>query len=40
MNDLCNLENVVYQEIIFPKENIKTRKNLYRNFFDEIEIRV
>ena len=29
----CNLENVVYQGIIFPKENIKNKnKNLYRNF--------
>ena len=36
MNDLCNLENVVFQGIIFPKENIENRKNLYRNFIDEI----
>ena len=26
MNGLCNLKNVVYQAIIFPKENIKDRK--------------
>ena len=26
MNGLCNLENAVYQGIIFPKENIKNRK--------------
>ena len=26
MNGLYNLENVVYQGIIFPKENIKKRK--------------
>ena len=27
MNGLCNLENVEYQGIIFPKENIKNSKN-------------
>ena len=26
MNVLCNLDNVVYQEIIHPKENVKDRK--------------
>ena len=26
MNSLCNLENVVYQGIIFPKENVKSTK--------------
>ena len=26
MNVLCNLNNVVYQGIIYPKENIKDRK--------------
>ena len=26
MNGLCSLENVAYQEIIFPKENVKTTK--------------
>ena len=26
MNGLCNLKNVVYQGIIFPKENIKDKK--------------
>ena len=31
MNGSCNLNNVVYQGIIDPKENIKD-KNLYRNF--------
>ena len=33
MNGLCNLKNVVYQAIIFPKKNIKNKKkNLYWNF--------
>ena len=27
LNGLCNLDNVVYQEIIYPKENLKDRKN-------------
>ena len=26
MNGLCNLNNVVYQGIIYPKENINDRK--------------
>ena len=26
MNGLCNLENVVYQGIIFPKENVKSTR--------------
>ena len=26
MNGLCNLDNVVYQGIIYPKENFKDRK--------------
>ena len=26
MNGLCNLENVDYKEIIFPKENVKSTK--------------
>ena len=26
MNGLCNLDNVVYQGIIYPKENVKDRK--------------
>ena len=26
MKGLCNLENVVYQGIIFPKENIENKK--------------
>ena len=26
MNGLCNLENVVYQGIIYPKENVKDTK--------------
>ena len=26
MNGLCNLENVVYQGIIYPKENVKDKK--------------
>ena len=25
-NELCNLDNVVYQGIIYPKENVKDRK--------------
>ena len=29
MNGLCNLENVVYQGIIYSKENVKDKKNLY-----------
>ena len=38
MNGLCNLDNVVYQGIIYPKENVKDKKKLYRNFFHEMEI--
>ena len=26
MNGLCNLKNVVYQAIIFPRENVKDKK--------------
>ena len=37
MNGLCNLNNVVYQGIIYPKENIMDKKNLYRNFLHEME---
>ena len=37
MNELCNLNNVVYQCSI-PKENLKDRKKLYRDFFDEMEV--
>ena len=41
MKGLCNLKNEVYQGIIFPKENIKNKnKNLFRNFIDEMEIKV
>ena len=29
MKGLCNLKNVVYQRIIFPKENIKNKKKTY-----------
>ena len=29
MNGLCNLDNVVYQGIIYPKENVKDRKKTY-----------
>ena len=27
MNGLCNLDNVVYQAIIYPKEGISDRKS-------------
>ena len=38
MNGLCNLENVVYQGIIYPKENVKdTKIYMYRHLFDEME---
>ena len=37
MNGLCNLDNV-YQGIIYPKENAKDKKNLYRNFVHEMEV--
>ena len=30
MNGLCNLDNVVYQGIIYPKENIKDKKTYIR----------
>ena len=30
MNGMCNLKNVVYQATIFPKENIKNKKNYIR----------
>ena len=39
MNGLCNLENVIYQGIIFPKENINNRKT-YMNFINEMEIKI
>ena len=29
MNGLCNLKNVVYQAIIFPKENVKDKKLIF-----------
>ena len=32
MNGLCNLNNVVYQGIIYPKENIKVKKKLMLEF--------
>ena len=35
MNGLCNLNNVVYQGIIYPK--CYGLKNLYRNFLHEME---
>ena len=38
MNGLYNLDKVVYQVIIYPKENEKERKNLYRDFLDEMEV--
>ena len=31
------MDNVVYQGIIYPKENIKDKKNFYRNFPHEME---
>ena len=37
MNGLCNLNNVIYQAIIYPKENITDKKNLYRIDFYEME---
>ena len=41
MKGLYYLKNVVYQAINFPKENIENKnKNLYRNFIDEMEIKV
>ena len=30
MNGLCNLNNVVYQGIIYPKENVKDKKTYIR----------
>ena len=32
MNGVCNLNNVVYQAIIFPQETLKIKKIYYRNF--------
>ena len=32
MNGLCNSDNIVYQAIIFPKENIKDKKKLILEF--------
>ena len=29
MNDMCNLKNVVYQATIFPKENLKDKKDYF-----------
>ena len=40
MKSLCNLKNVISQGIIFVKENIKNKKKLYRNFIDEMKIKV
>ena len=40
MNGLCKLENVVYQGIIYPKENVKDKKTLYRDHFDELEAKM
>ena len=37
MNGLCNLNNVIYQAIIYPKENIMDKKNLYQVDFHEME---
>ena len=37
MNGLCKVNNVAYQEIIYPKENVKDKKNLYRNFLHKME---
>ena len=37
MNGLCNLDNVVYQGIIYLKENVMDKKNLYWNFLHEME---
>ena len=36
MNGLCDLNNVVYQGIIHPKENVRDKK-LYRNFLHEMQ---
>ena len=36
MNVLYNLNNIEYQGIIYPKDNIMD-KNLYRNFLHEME---
>ena len=38
MNGLCKLDNIVYEGIIYPKENIKDKKNLYSDFVDEMEV--
>ena len=38
INGLCNLDNVLYQGILYPKENVKDKNNLYRNFLDKMEI--
>ena len=40
MIGLCNLTNVAYQGIFFPKENITDKKKLYLNFITEMEIKV
>ena len=40
MNGLFDLENVVHQGIIFPKENIKSTKNLYSYLIDGMEAKV
>ena len=39
MKGSCNSKYTVYQGIIFPKENIKDLKKLYRNFIDEMKIK-
>ena len=37
MNGQFNLNNVIYQAIIYLKENITDKKNLYRVDFHEME---
>ena len=32
MSGLCNLDNIIYQAIIFSKENIKDKKKLILEF--------
>ena len=39
MNGLCNLNNVVYQGIIYPKENVKDKKTYIKNFSTKWKIR-
>ena len=40
MNGLYNLENVVYQGIIYPKENVKDKKKLHRDLLDEMGAKI